>query len=110
LVIFCTEESNYPADGPAVAGLFEAAAMLLGKPFFGVIVCHGTLPNDSGALLDIELTSSAINATFMSEAMVLAAGGEALENQPRVFWPHSSQWPAIVGGRATTHTTLRRPE
>ena len=74
-----------PSDGAAVAGLCGAAAALLGGPIDGVIVCHGTLPDESGALLDVEQTRGAIDANFTSAAMVLAAAAQALENRPGAF-------------------------
>ena len=74
-----------PTDGAAVAGLFGAAATLLGSPIDGVIVCHGTLPDESGTLLNVEQTRGAIDASFTSAAMVLAAAAQALENRPGAF-------------------------
>ncbi len=74
-----------PSDAAAVAGLCGAAAALLGGPIDGVIVCHGTLPDESGAWLDVEQTRGAIDANFTSAAMVLAAAAQALENRPGAF-------------------------
>ena len=74
-----------PTDGVAVAGLFGSAATLLGAPVDGIIVCHGTLPDESGALLDVGQTRDAIDAGFTSAAMVLAAAAGALEDRPGSF-------------------------
>jgi decaprenylphospho-beta-D-erythro-pentofuranosid-2-ulose 2-reductase len=74
-----------PSDGEAVDGLFTASAALLGAPPDGIIVCHGTLPDESGALLDVEQTRGAIDANFTSAAMVLAAAAQALEDRPGAF-------------------------
>jgi NAD(P)-dependent dehydrogenase (short-subunit alcohol dehydrogenase family) len=74
-----------PTDVRAVSGLFGDATALVGGPIDGIIVCHGSLPDESGPLLDVEQTRDAIDASFTSAAMVLAAAAQALEDRSGAF-------------------------